>query len=155
MNPPLVLIVEDDAATRELYAAALTQAGLRTSTACNGSQALERVVQFNPDVVLTDGVMPGMDGIEFIQRMKRSGATRLIPILVVTGHRERKYFKSLKAAGADRVLTKPCLDESLVAAVLDLIRTRALARKRAGEDLLNAEARLPFGEPDDGALAKL
>jgi CheY-like chemotaxis protein len=106
---PLVLIVEDDRATRLLYCEYLTHSGFRTIDAHNGHQALEKAQALAPSAVLTDLAVPGMDGFEFCRALRRSTATRAIPILAVTGHSE--YLDQpdrFRRAGISHVLTKPC-----------------------------------------------
>jgi two-component system cell cycle response regulator DivK len=105
---PLVLIVEDDLQTRALYRDVLEQEGFRTIEAHNGFQALEKARESCPDVVLTDLAVPGMDGFEFCQALQESAATRIIPILAITGHSE--YLDQpdrFRRAGIAQVLLKP------------------------------------------------
>src|ERR671935_539489 len=85
---PLVLIVEDDFSTRMLYREYLQHDGFRTIDAHNGYQALEKARDLRPNAVLTDLAVPGMDGFEFCRALRESPATRSIPILVFTGHRD-------------------------------------------------------------------
>lgn len=110
---PLVLIVEDDHATRLMFRDFLNHSGFRTADAHNGFQALEKANELRPDLVVTDLAVPGMDGFEFCRALQQSSATRNIPILAITGHAEyledRERFRH---AGISHVLIKPCeLDE--------------------------------------------
>jgi CheY-like chemotaxis protein len=122
-SPPLVLIVEDDRATRTFYRDVLTVAGLRTVDAHNGHQALEKARDERPDVVLTDLAVPGMDGFELCRALKKLPQLHDIPILAVTGHSE--YLDDpdrFQQAGIDRILTKPCAPDLLVDQVWRLLR---------------------------------
>jgi two-component system, cell cycle response regulator DivK len=113
---PLVLIVEDDFATRALYRELLGAAGFATAEAHNGYQALEKARTLRPDALLTDLAVPGMDGFEICRAMKQAAETRAIPILAVTGHAE--YLdepRRFRAAGIDHVLVKPCEADTIVA----------------------------------------
>jgi two-component system cell cycle response regulator DivK len=106
---PLVLIVEDDLSTRLMYREYLSRSGFRTADAHNGFQALEKAQELHPNAVLTDLAVPGMDGFEFCRALRRSPATRSIPILAVTGHSE--YLDEpdrFRQVGITHVLTKPC-----------------------------------------------
>src|ERR1044071_1941111 len=85
---PLVLIVEDDLATRVMYREYLQHDGFRTIDAHNGYQALEKARDLRPNAVLTDLAVPGMDGFEFCRALRESPSTRTTPILAVTGHSE-------------------------------------------------------------------
>ena len=112
---PLVLIVEDDLATRRMYGDFLRQSGFRIVDAHNGNQALEKALEYQPDAVLTDLAVPGMDGFELCRALQQGASTRAIPILAVTGHAE--YLDDpgrIRQAGIARVLTKPC-DPDLIA----------------------------------------
>ena len=112
---PLVLIVEDDPSTRILYREYLTESGFRTVEAHNGFQALEKAHQFQPDAVLTDLMVPGMDGFEFCHALQASTRAAQIPILAITGYPE--YLNDpdrIRRAGISRVLTKPCDPEDIV-----------------------------------------
>src|SRR4051812_6288021 len=106
---PLVLIVEDDLATRLLYREYLQHDGFRTVDAHNGYQALEKARDLRPNAVLTDLAVPGMDGFEFCRALRESPATREIPILAVTGHSEYLIDPDrFTQAGIAHVLIKPC-----------------------------------------------
>ena len=123
---PLVLIVEDDPATRTWYRDVLALSGLRTVEAHNGHQAFAKAVDERPDLVLTDLAVPGMDGFELCRALKQSPELRGIPILAVTGHSE--YLGEpdrFRQAGIDQVLMKPCPSDLLVQEVWRLLRVTA------------------------------
>lgn len=80
----LVMVVEDDAATREILGAMLTQDGWEVLEANDGVEALERLKDTVPTVILSDLMMPRMDGFEFIDILSRNDAWRNIPVLVLT-----------------------------------------------------------------------
>jgi two-component system, cell cycle response regulator DivK len=106
---PLVLIVEDDQGTRALYRDFLSTSGFRIAEAHNGFQALEKAQQLEPDVILTDLAVPGLDGFTFGRALRQSAATREIPILAVTGHAEYlDQSERVRQAGIAHVLLKPC-----------------------------------------------
>jgi two-component system cell cycle response regulator DivK len=117
----LVLIVEDDRETRSFYRTALAGGGFRVAEAHNGFQALEKATEHRPDLILTDIAVPGLDGIELCRRLRADARTRDIPLLAITGYADRQYEDRARAAGADRVLIKPCSDEVLVAEARALI----------------------------------
>jgi len=79
-----VLVVEDDASTRELVRRTLEVEGSRVEEAENGAVGLERAAQRTPDLVILDLMMPVMDGFEFLRELRRSEAGREIPVLVIT-----------------------------------------------------------------------
>lgn len=80
-----VLIVEDDAELRRLYAIGLNQRGFAVKLASNGAEAVERIHVEKPDVILLDWVMPLMDGAEVLRKLSE-GDGKAIPIIVISGH---------------------------------------------------------------------
>lgn len=134
---PLVLIVEDDHSTRVMYRDYLSQSGFRTADAHNGFQALEKVRELRPDVVVTDLAVPGMDGFEFGRALQQSSLTRDIPILAVTGHSE--YLdqpERFRNAGILHVLIKPCEPDVVVRELRRLLKghARDLRSEAIGQD---------------------
>jgi signal transduction histidine kinase/CheY-like chemotaxis protein len=79
-----VLVVEDDAQTREIIARTLEKAGWAVAEAENGRVALERVAEQRPEVILLDLMMPVMDGFEFVRELRKTEAWRAIPVIIVT-----------------------------------------------------------------------
>lgn len=119
---PLVLLVDDYADAREMYAEFLEISGYRVIQAADGEEALAKVAESPPDVVLMDLSLPGVDGREATRRLKASPATSSIPVVILSGM-PSEYARS---TGADAVLTKPCAPDALVAEIqrlLDVART--------------------------------
>ncbi len=86
MTRPKILIVEDDADVRRLYAIGLNQRGFEVKLAANGAEAVERISNGEkPDVILLDWLMPLMDGAEVLTRLGDDQATAEIPIIVISG----------------------------------------------------------------------
>ena len=103
--PDKVLVVDDEEKIRNLLSAFLAKEGYEVIVAANGEEALELVATANPQVVLLDVTMPGVDGIEVCERLKTDEKTRLIPVIVATA-----YQDSASAAlevGADDFVSKP------------------------------------------------
>lgn len=82
---PKVLLVEDNADVRRLYAIGLNQRGYEVKLAANGAEAVERVVSERPDYILLDWMMPLMDGQEVVERLDGQDVTRDIEIIVISG----------------------------------------------------------------------
>lgn len=114
---PLVLLVEDDQDTREMYSEYLSYSGLRVAEAPTGFRALERVREQTPDVVVTDIAMPGMDGLELSRRLRADPPTREVPIIAVSGHPTARA----RDAGCDMMLEKPCTPDELLHAIEDIL----------------------------------
>jgi two-component system cell cycle response regulator DivK len=120
---PFVLVADDDRDTRELYRACFDTCGYRTAEAGTGSQAIVSAVEIVPDVLLTDYVLPDVDGLTIARRLKADARTAAIRILMVTGYASPALEKTAAAAGIDRVLLKPCLPQAVMKEV-----SRALSR---------------------------
>jgi two-component system, chemotaxis family, chemotaxis protein CheY len=100
-----VLIVEDETYLCELVADVLEAEGHRTRTAANGLDALERVKESKPQIILLDLMMPVMDGWEFIRALRANPEWKEIPIVVVTAVYDIK--RTQQETGAVAVVTKP------------------------------------------------
>jgi two-component system cell cycle response regulator DivK len=104
---PLVLLAEDDRDSREMYVVALELSGFRTAQADSGPQALDRIADLAPDIVVTDLHLPGLDGYELCARLKQNPRTRAIPIVALTGSALSDDVERAQRAGCARVLIKP------------------------------------------------
>lgn len=137
MNDPRqqskILVVDDDEATTRLFARTLRAHGYAVNVAYDGSSALSAVRDEPPDVVLLDVVMPLVDGFEVCRRLKRDPATRLLPVVLVTGLTDREQRIEGLKAGADDFLRKPVDMHELLARVGSLARM-----KRYTDDLDSA-----------------
>ncbi len=122
-RPPFVLVADDDRDTRELYRACFDTNGYRTAEAGTGSQAIVSAVEIVPDVLLTDYVLPDVDGLTIARRLKADGRTAAVRILMVTGYANADLEREAAAIGVDRVLLKPCLPQAVMREV-----SRTLAR---------------------------
>jgi CheY-like chemotaxis protein len=130
---PLVLLVEDDLDSREMYAAGLQWAGFRVASVGDGSVAFDRAVSLAPSVVVTDLHVPGLNGLELCRRLKRTGSTALIPVIAVTGAAREGDLDLAHAAGFDRVLIKPCPPDQLHDAIRALLARSARVRRSSAQ----------------------
>lgn len=106
-SPMNVLVVEDSDDLRHLFARMLRRRGYVVREAADGMAALESLANFLPDLVLTDLMMPILDGFELIRRMRASPATASIPVLAITADATPDADHRARAAGAADVLIKP------------------------------------------------
>ena len=134
LEPPKVLVVDDHAASRMTAVALLAMEGYEVIEADSGSTAVELVTQKQPDLILLDVMMPGMDGFEVCQLLKQDEHTRLIPVIFITALNDRRSRIRGIEVGADDFLTKPFDRVELAARVKSLVR-----QKRLNEDLDHAE----------------
>ncbi len=133
-DTPKVLVVDDHAASRMTAVALLAMEGYEVIEADSGSSAVDLVTQNQPDLILLDVMMPGIDGFEVCQLLKQDEGTRLIPIIFVTALNDRRSRIRGIEVGADDFLSKPFDRVELAARVKSLVR-----QKRLNEDLDHAE----------------
>ena len=139
MRPPVgaatVLVVDDERANVELLTRVMTREGYRVVSAADGERALDAVARERPDVVLMDVNMPGVNGFEVCRRLKRDAATRLLPVILMTGLSATRDRIEGIDAGADDFLLKPFDIDELRARVRSLTRM-----KRYTDELESAES---------------
>ncbi len=123
MDPPGILVVEDDDAIRETLVECLEAEGYAVACAANGAEALEQLGRSGPpDLVLVDLVMPVMNGAEMLERMRVAPATRDVPVVLMTAAAPRELEP---LPPADALLAKPFeLDAVLGVVARHLRRTR-------------------------------
>ncbi|MGE0714511.1 MAG: response regulator [Alphaproteobacteria bacterium] len=128
-GPPaaeLVLIAEDSPTQSEHLAWLLQQAGYRVVAAADGKRALALARELRPDIVVSDVVMPGMDGYELCRAIKSDAAIRLTPVVLVTEwSRPQDVFRGLNC-GADNFVTKPYDERYLIARLRYLSANKSL-----------------------------
>jgi putative two-component system response regulator len=134
LDRPRVLVVDDHPSSRMTAVALLLAEGYDVIEADSGPSALEAVKKGNPDLILLDVMMPGMDGFEVCRHVKQDDQTRLTPVVFVTALDDRRSRLKGIEAGGDDFLTKPFDQLELSARVKSLVR-----QKRLNEDLDHAE----------------
>ena len=120
-----ILVVDDDAANRELLRESLVAEGLEVVTAPDGRSSLEEFARLKPDLVLLDVNMPFLDGFEVCRRLKSNPETRLTPVVLVTGLTAREDRVRGIKSGADGFLSKPLDHSELLAHVRSLLNLKA------------------------------
>jgi len=109
-----VLLVDLDTDTREMYREYLRRSALELDEASDGREALAKALSQPRDVIVTETRLPGIDGYELCQLLRRDLATKTTPIIVVTGESVPHNLERVRKAGADAVLVKPCLPDALL-----------------------------------------
>jgi CheY-like chemotaxis protein len=125
-QPATVLLVEDVADTREMYAEYLRHCGFNVTTVTTGAEALDAAREQTPDLILMDAAMPGLDGWTATKLLKADPVTRNVPVLILTAHVFPEHHKQAKEVGADGFIGKPCMPDELAREV-----TSALHRRRS------------------------
>ncbi len=134
---PCVLIVDDDRRVVELLDFALTSQGFRTLTASDGDEALQRVREGRPDLVVLDVRLPKRSGLDVCDAMRRTPEHSAVPIIVVSAASETEARLQALARGADDYLAKPFSPKELVARI-----QRLLARSAEGRAARDRNAQL-------------
>jgi two-component system sensor histidine kinase/response regulator len=129
-----LLLVDDDARNLLALEALLTPTGHRIVRATDGETALRLFDEVEPDLVLCDLAMPGMDGIEVLARIRAHPTRSHTPVVIVTAHTEKEHRVRALRAGADEFLEKP-LDEATLTT-----RLRTLLRLRDSRDMLTTRS---------------
>ena len=125
-QPPLILIVDDNEANRDILARRLEVNGYQFAMAADGEEALEQARALLPDLILLDVMMPKLDGLEVCRRLKADKSLPFMPIILVTARSDSKDVVAGLDVGGDEYLTKPVDQAALVARVRSILRTKAL-----------------------------
>ncbi|NES25441.1 MAG: response regulator [Symploca sp. SIO3E6] len=117
-----VLVVEDSLAQRQMISDLLKGSGLKVTVASDGQEALERISQSFPDVVVLDIVMPRMNGYELCRRLKSDPKTQNVPVVMCSSKGEEfdRYWGMKQ--GADAYIAKPFQPTELIGTVKQLLR---------------------------------
>ncbi len=151
-----ILVVDDQPANVRLLEAKLQAEYFDVCTAADGFAALDVAKAEQPDLILLDVMMPGMDGYETCRRLKGEARTRHIPVVMVTALDQREDRIRGLESGADDFLTKPLEDVTLFARVRSLLRLKAVLdelRFRESSDALYTIMSEPVGDDDSVAQA--
>ena len=103
-----VLVVDDDADNRRVLSLVLERGGAEVMAAGDGAEALHKLGDFRPDLVVLDLAMPEVDGWEMVRRIKATPGLSSIPIVVLTAHTLLGEEERARTAGCDDYITKPC-----------------------------------------------
>ncbi len=125
-TPPHILIADDNAMNLDILQTRLAIHGYQIVTATDGQAALDLARERQPDLLLLDVMMPGLDGLEVCRRLRADASLPFMPIILVTARADSKDVVSGLDAGADEYLTKPIDQAALVARVKSMLRIKAL-----------------------------
>ena len=116
-----ILVVEDSAVIRRLIEVCLRAADLEIVTRDDGKSGLEAVGSESPDLVVLDIGLPGMDGWEVLDCIRKDDVTKSIPVVVLTAHAEEESRRRANEGGADAFVTKPFQPNDFRSTVLSLL----------------------------------
>ncbi|HTJ91401.1 MAG TPA: phosphate regulon transcriptional regulator PhoB [Acidocella sp.] len=121
-NKPYILIVEDEVPLVTLLRYNLEKQGFRVEDVGDGGEALTRITEATPDLLLLDWMLPTMSGIEVCRQLRRRPATRSLPIIMLTARADEQDSVRGLDTGADDYITKPFSTEALIARIRALLR---------------------------------
>ncbi len=125
-EPPLILVVDDTPENLDIVTMRLESKGYQLATAVDGEDALAKTYELRPDLILLDIMMPKLDGIAVLQRLKADRALPFIPIILLTAKADAKDIVAGLEAGGDDYLTKPIDHAALTARVRSMLRIKML-----------------------------
>ena len=120
---PTVLVIDDLPQNTRLLEAILIPKGYQVVTAASGEEVLQALQENQPDLVLLDILMPGMDGYEVCRRIREDPATAFLPVVMITASGDQEKRRALET-GADDFVTKPFDQTELLARVRSLVRIK-------------------------------
>src|SRR5579883_1559209 len=130
---PTVLVIDDQENIVEFIKLGLKYEGFLVEAAADGPQGLAAAQRINPDLIILDIMLPGMDGLEVCRRLRANPTTKDIPILMLTAKDDVSDRITGLDTGADDYLTKPFSFEELVARIRAILRRQSRARGDEGD----------------------
>lgn len=124
IQPPLVLIVEDERSLRDMLSELLSGSGYRTVTASDGAAGLDTLRRAGPDLVLLDVSMPVMDGLTFLRRRSDEACRPTVPVVVMSAQPRELEARTL---GAQQFISKPFDLDDLLSVIGQCLRTPGIS----------------------------
>lgn len=150
-----ILIVEDNQGIRNYLQELLEPYFETIIQASNGKEALQIAISHIPDLIISDIMMPEMDGIALTKALKTDMRTSHIPIILLTARTSLVYKKEGFETGADDYITKPFSESLLKTRIVNLLKTRQALREKFQLESLSEPRNLPINTPDQAFLTEL
>jgi chemosensory pili system protein ChpA (sensor histidine kinase/response regulator) len=123
-NPLEILVVDDSVSVRQVFARLLRTKGWKTNTARDGVEALEKLANARPDLIILDLEMPRMNGYEFLSTLQAREEYRDIPVIMVTSRAAEKHRRKALGLGAREYVVKP-FDHDKLLGLVERLATEA------------------------------
>lgn len=130
-----ILVIEDEDAIREGIAELLTQEDFEVVQAENGPEGVQKAIKEQPQLVLCDIVMPGMDGYQVLEFLRQTPDTSLIPLIFLTARSSHEEYREGMKLGADDYLIKPFTNQELLETVRTRLERQSLLIQRFSSEL--------------------
>ena len=145
MSESTILIVDDEAAIRDMVGITLDLAGFSSISASDAREAHISVIDNKPDLVLLDWMLPGGSGIELLRRLRKEEATQALPVIMLTAKTHEDNVVQGLEVGADDYITKPFAPKELIARMKAILRRSSSeeggSEMRVGELVLEIDSR--------------
>lgn len=129
-----VLLIEDDAILRENTSELLELSNYTVVTAVNGKMGIEKAKEILPDIIVSDIMMPVVDGYGVLEALSNNNATKYIPFIFLSAKTERQDVRKGMDMGADDYITKPFNEDELISAIESRIAKAAILKEERGKD---------------------
>lgn len=116
-----LLVVDDDKAIVEMFKQKLSEEGYEVVVAFDGEEALLKLKEENPDVILLDLIMPKLNGFEVLKEIRQIYKDRWRPVIIISGKNDLESLKTCYGLEADHYLTKPCTMDNLLRGIRTMI----------------------------------
>jgi len=150
---PKILVVDDEEEVLQVTVSMIRKHGYTVDSAVNGADALKKIRIDQPDLILTDVLMPEMDGYKFYKELKNDPATAEIPVLVITGRGQMK--DSFQVAGVDGFITKPFTTEDLFIEIENIFAVRINRARLMAKDGAHLRKKIIALTPDKTVLENM
>ncbi|MUH00673.1 helix-turn-helix domain-containing protein [Scytonema sp. UIC 10036] len=127
-----ILVIENKAETRKLFLSCLKAEGFHAISAENGAIAVQRAQQELPDLIISEVLVPKLDGFRVLMALRQNPATAIIPFIFVTAKVSRTDIRKGMELGADDYITKPCTLDELLKAIAARLQRQAILQKLYG-----------------------
>jgi DNA-binding response OmpR family regulator len=144
-----ILVVDDEEVNVDFFQLMLGKLGFDVAVAYDGEEALERLKESRPDIILLDLIMPKINGFELTEILKASDETRDIPIIILTAIDDIKEKVDMLELGIEDYITKPFNFIEVLARIRSILRSKDLR-----EDILRKERKLSEVKILEGGLAQ-
>jgi chemosensory pili system protein ChpA (sensor histidine kinase/response regulator) len=123
---PLIMVVDDSLTVRKITSRILGRAGYQVMTATDGVDALEKMQESMPDVMILDIEMPRMDGFALVRELRRVPETENLPIIMITSRTANKHREYAMQLGVNTYLGKPYQEDELLQKIADFVAVHKL-----------------------------
>jgi signal transduction histidine kinase/DNA-binding response OmpR family regulator len=152
-DAPIALVVEDNPDLQQHISSLLSEK-YTVVEAFNGKEGLEKAIKLIPDIVISDWMMPEMNGLAFCEELKKDERSSHIPIIMLTAKADKISKLDGLKTGADDYLTKPFDTEELLIRMDNLIEQRANLRSKYGHTISIAPSKVDISDPDEAFITK-